>query len=146
MRKTVGHIKAVNAATLSIRAGETVGIVGESGSGKTTLALAIMRLLSSEGPIMFLGQQIQGRKSRDLRALRKDMQIVFQDPYGSLSPRMTIEQIIAEGLGVHGTDPGRGWVGSRDDASLSTRILGWPTPTHSYRPRDDPASKVGCAG
>jgi microcin C transport system ATP-binding protein len=107
MRKTVGHIKAVNAATLSIRAGETVGIVGESGSGKTTLALAIMRLLSSEGPIMFLGQQIQGRKSRDLRALRKDMQIVFQDPYGSLSPRMTIEQIIAEGLGVHGTDPGR---------------------------------------
>ena len=107
LRRTVGHIKAVNAASLSVRAGETIGIVGESGSGKTTLALAVMRLISSQGPISFLGRDIQGLSSRNLRPLRADMQIVFQDPYGSLSPRMTAQEIIAEGLGVHGTEPGR---------------------------------------
>jgi microcin C transport system ATP-binding protein len=101
LRRTVGHIKAVNAATLSVRAGETMGIVGESGSGKTTLALAIMRLIASEGPIHFMGQGIHTRRGREMRGLRRDMQIVFQDPYGSLSPRMTVEEIIAEGLGVH---------------------------------------------
>ena len=104
LRRTVGHVKAVNDATLSVRAGETLGIVGESGSGKTTLALAIMRLIASEGPVVFMGQDVQGRPQRALRDLRKDMQIVFQDPYGSLSPRMTVEQIIAEGLGVHRVD------------------------------------------
>ena len=102
LRRTVGHVKAVNAATLSVRAGETLGVVGESGSGKTTLALAIMRLISSQGPVVFLGRDVQGLKSADLRPIRKDMQIVFQDPYGSLSPRLTIEQIVAEGLAVHG--------------------------------------------
>jgi len=102
MRRTVGHVQAVNAATLSVRSGETVGIVGESGSGKTTLALAIMRLISSEGPVIFLGRDVQGLRSRELRPIRKDMQIVFQDPYGSLSPRMTVEQIVAEGLAVQG--------------------------------------------
>ncbi len=107
LRRTVGHIKAVNAATLSVRAGETLGIVGESGSGKTTLALAVMRLISSDGPVIFLGDDIQGWRSRQLRPLRRDMQIVFQDPYGSLSPRMTVEEIIAEGLTVHGSEPGR---------------------------------------
>ncbi|MEM9974849.1 MAG: ABC transporter ATP-binding protein [Pseudomonadota bacterium] len=107
LKTTVGHVKAVNAATLSVRAGETIGIVGESGSGKTTLALAIMRLLSSDGPVVFMGEDIQGWKSRKLRRLRRDMQIVFQDPYGSLSPRMTVEEIIAEGLTVHGTAPGQ---------------------------------------
>ncbi|MZR13476.1 dipeptide ABC transporter ATP-binding protein [Maritimibacter sp. DP07] len=107
LRRTVGHIKAVNAASFSVRAGETVGIVGESGSGKTTLALAVMRLISSEGPVVFLGDNIQGWKSKELRRLRRDMQIVFQDPYGSLSPRMTCEEIIAEGLAVHGLEPGR---------------------------------------
>jgi len=101
LKRTVGHIKAVNAATLSVRAGETVGIVGESGSGKTTLALAIMRLISSDGPVTFLGRNIQGLRSRQLRPIRADMQIVFQDPYGSLSPRMTVEEIIAEGLTIH---------------------------------------------
>ena len=101
MRRTIGHIKAVNGASLAIREGETLGIVGESGSGKTTLALAIMRLISSEGRIVFLGRDIQGLPNRDLRDLRRDMQMVFQDPYGSLSPRMSIEQIVAEGLGVH---------------------------------------------
>ena len=107
LKRTTGHVKAVNAASVSVRAGETLGIVGESGSGKTTLALAIMRLISSKGAIQFEGRDIQGLSSKDLRPLRADMQIVFQDPYGSLSPRMTVEQIIAEGLGVHGTDPGR---------------------------------------
>ena len=142
LRRTVGHVKAVNEATLSVRAGETLGVVGESGSGKTTLALAILRLVPSTGRIVFLGRDIarldetwdeadarraenplsdrieapleegiaaflrsKGRKA--MRAMRRHMQVVFQDPYGSLSPRMTVEQIIAEGLGVHGVDPGR---------------------------------------
>jgi microcin C transport system ATP-binding protein len=107
LRRTVGHIKAVNAATLQVRAGETLGIVGESGSGKTTLALAILRLISSQGPISLLGQRLDGLASAAMRAHRRDMQIVFQDPHGSLSPRMTAEQIIAEGLGVHGLQDGR---------------------------------------
>ena len=107
LRRTVGYVKAVNAATISVKRGETLGIVGESGSGKTTLALAIMRLISSEGQIVFMGQGIDGWKPRQMRPLRRDMQIVFQDPYGSLSPRMSIEQIIAEGLSVHGLEPGR---------------------------------------
>jgi len=105
--QTAGYIKAVNAATLSVREGETVGIVGESGSGKTTLALAIMKLIASKGGITFQGRAIEGFFEAQMRPLRRDMQVVFQDPYGSLSPRMTAEQIVAEGLGVHGVDPGR---------------------------------------
>ncbi len=107
LKRTVGHVKAVNAASFSVRAGETIGIVGESGSGKTTLALAVMRLIASKGQVVFLGEDIQGRAERTLRPLRRDMQIVFQDPYGSLSPRMTAEEIIAEGLSIHGLEPGR---------------------------------------
>ncbi|MEL6607772.1 MAG: ABC transporter ATP-binding protein [Pseudomonadota bacterium] len=105
LKRTVGYVKAVNDATLSVRAGETVGIVGESGSGKTTLALAIMRLIASENRIAFLGRDINRFGRRQMRPLRKDMQIVFQDPYGSLSPRMSIEQIVSEGLGVHNSIP-----------------------------------------
>ena len=107
LRRVVGHVKAVNDATLTVRAGETLGIVGESGSGKTTLALAIMRLIQSEGRIRFQGRGIETLRGRAMRPLRSAMQIVFQDPYGSLSPRMTVEQIIAEGLHIHGSDDGR---------------------------------------
>ncbi|RXV64728.1 microcin ABC transporter ATP-binding protein [Roseovarius sp. A46] len=107
LKRTVGHVKAVNDATLSVRAGETLGIVGESGSGKTTLALAIMRLIASQGGIRFAGEDVHGWSTRELRKRRAEMQIVFQDPFGSLSPRMSCAQIIAEGLGVHGNPGGR---------------------------------------
>jgi microcin C transport system ATP-binding protein len=118
LRRTVGHVKAVNAATVSVRRGETLGIVGESGSGKTTLALAVMRLISSKGPIVFQGQDVQGLSEKRLRPLRRQMQIVFQDPFGSLSPRMNVGQIIAEGLGVHGVEPGR------DRRAMVAEIMG----------------------
>ncbi len=108
LKKTVGHVKAVNEASIAVHAGETLGIVGESGSGKTTLALAIMRLIGSEGRITFAGEDVNGWSTRQLRRHRADMQIVFQDPYGSLSPRMTCAEIIAEGLGVHGNPAGPG--------------------------------------
>ncbi len=101
LRRVVDHVKAVDDVSITIRAGETVGVVGESGSGKTSLALAMLRLISSRGSIRFAGEEIQGRTTKELREMRKSMQIVFQDPYSSLSPRMTIAEIIAEGLKVH---------------------------------------------
>jgi len=101
LRRTVDYVKAVDGITIDIRQGQTLGVVGESGSGKTTLGLGLLRLISSEGPIRFLGQDIQGLSSKTLRPLRREMQVVFQDPYGSLSPRMSIGQIVAEGLKVH---------------------------------------------
>ncbi|KTS40098.1 microcin ABC transporter ATP-binding protein, partial [Methylobacterium radiotolerans] len=101
LRSTVGHIKAVDGVSLAVRKGETLGVVGESGSGKTTLGLALLRLISSDGPIVFLGKDIQGLRFKQMRPFRRDMQIVFQDPFGSLSPRMSIADIIAEGLEVH---------------------------------------------
>ncbi|VCU59758.1 Oligopeptide/dipeptide uptake family ABC transporter, ATP-binding protein [Tritonibacter mobilis] len=107
LKRTVGHVRAVNPMSLSVRAGETLGIVGESGSGKTTMALAIMRLIASEGEVRFQGQDLRKWSTRELRRLRKDMQIVFQDPFGSLSPRMTCQQIIAEGLAIHEVDQHR---------------------------------------
>ncbi|ABF65281.1 ABC transporter related [Ruegeria sp. TM1040] len=107
LKRMVGHVKAVNPMSLSVRAGETLGIVGESGSGKTTMALAIMRLIASEGEVRFQDQDLRQWSTRDLRRLRKDMQIVFQDPFGSLSPRMTCQQIIAEGLAIHEVDQHR---------------------------------------
>jgi microcin C transport system ATP-binding protein len=97
----VGHIKALNAATFDVKTSETLGIVGESGSGKSTVALALMRLIEFEGKINFDGKNIGKLKTKELRKMRSDMQIVFQDPFGSLSPRMTCAQIIAEGLEVH---------------------------------------------
>ncbi len=101
LRRTTGHIRAVNDASFTLNAGETLGVVGESGSGKTTLALAILRLLSPQGVIDFQGTDLTPLTPRQMRPHRRDMQIVFQDPFGSLSPRMTASQIIAEGLGVH---------------------------------------------
>jgi microcin C transport system ATP-binding protein len=98
LRSIVGHIKAVDGVSLSVRKGETLGVVGESGSGKTTLGLALLRLISSDGPIVFLGNKIQGLRFKEMRPFRRDMQIVFQDPYGSLSPRLSVAQIIEEGL------------------------------------------------
>jgi microcin C transport system ATP-binding protein len=101
MRRVVGHIKAVDGVSIAVRQGETLGIVGESGSGKTTLGLAILRLISSQGPIVFLGSTIAGLTFKEMRPFRLHMQIVFQDPYGSLSPRMSVSDIIEEGLWVH---------------------------------------------
>ncbi|PKQ09642.1 MAG: microcin ABC transporter ATP-binding protein [Alphaproteobacteria bacterium HGW-Alphaproteobacteria-12] len=100
LRRTAGYIKAVDDISLKLREGRTLGVVGESGSGKTTLGLAILRLLSSTGGIRFEGREIQGLKSKALRPLRRDMQIVFQDPYGSLSPRMSVSDIVGEGLRI----------------------------------------------
>ncbi len=98
LRRTVDHIKAVDGVSFKLRSGQTLGIVGESGSGKTTLGLAILRLVSSEGPIAYVGKRIDGFGYKEMRPLRREMQIVFQDPYGSLSPRLSVGQIIEEGL------------------------------------------------
>jgi microcin C transport system ATP-binding protein len=104
LRRTVGHVKACDGVSLQVREGHTVGVVGESGSGKTTLALGLLRLGLSTGSIRFEGENIQGRGMRAMRPLRRHMQMVFQDPFGSLSPRMSIGQIVGEGLRVH--EPG----------------------------------------
>ncbi|MBN9022767.1 MAG: ABC transporter ATP-binding protein [Rhizobiales bacterium] len=101
LRKTVGHVKAVDGVDIVVREGQTLGVVGESGSGKTTLGLALMRLISSNGKIVFLGKEIDGRSFKAMKPLRSEMQIVFQDPYGSLSPRMSVAEIIEEGLKIH---------------------------------------------
>jgi microcin C transport system ATP-binding protein len=103
LRRTIGAVKAVDGVSLRLRQGETVGVVGESGSGKTTLGLAVLRLIRSQGPIVYLGRRIDGLSFKAMRPLRRDMQIVFQDPYGSLSPRLSIADIVAEGLIAQGT-------------------------------------------
>jgi microcin C transport system ATP-binding protein len=100
LRRTAGYVKAVDGVSIKLRQGETVGVVGESGSGKTTLGLAILRLIRSEGRIVVLSRRIDGLESRAIRSLRKDMQVVFQDPYGSLSPRLSVADIVGEGLDV----------------------------------------------
>jgi microcin C transport system ATP-binding protein len=101
LRRTVGHVKAVDGITLTLRRGHTLGVVGESGSGKTTLGRALIRLEKSDGRIAFAGRDLQGLSGRELRPLRRRMQIVFQDPYGSLSPRLSVGQIVEEGLRIH---------------------------------------------
>jgi microcin C transport system ATP-binding protein len=101
LRRATSYVKAVDGVSLSVRAGQTVGVVGESGSGKTTLGLALLRLLKSRGNVQFDGRDLMAMKGDELRTLRREMQIVFQDPYGSLSPRMSIAQIVGEGLTVH---------------------------------------------
>src|SRR5690606_31792189 len=101
LRRTVDHIRAVDGIDVEVREGHTIGVVGESGSGKTTLGQALLRLISSKGSIRFDGRELQGLQFRELRPLRREMQVVFQDPYGSLSPRMSVAEIVEEGLKVH---------------------------------------------
>jgi microcin C transport system ATP-binding protein len=98
MRRTVGHVKAVDGVSIVVRQGQTVGVVGESGSGKTTLGLAILRLIRSEGTIVYSGRRIDSLDSNEMRPLRREMQIFFQDPFGSLSPRLSVAEIVEEGL------------------------------------------------
>ncbi|MBT6273325.1 MAG: ABC transporter ATP-binding protein, partial [Chromatiales bacterium] len=105
LRRTVGHIKAVDDVSLTVRAGQTLGVVGESGSGKSTLALALLRLEAAKGSFVFDGADLSTLRARALRAKRRHMQIVFQDPFSSLSPRMTVADIVAEGLLVHDIAP-----------------------------------------
>jgi microcin C transport system ATP-binding protein len=106
LRRVSGHIKAVSNLSLSLRQGETLGVVGESGSGKSTLAFAVTRLTDiTDGRIVFMGQEVQALPQKDFRSMRKDLQIVFQDPYGSLSPRLSVSQIVAEGLELLGLSP-----------------------------------------
>jgi microcin C transport system ATP-binding protein len=102
LRRTVDHVKAVDGIDFSLLQGQTLGIVGESGSGKSTLGMAILRLLSSQGAIRFQGQALDGLSQQAVRPLRRQMQVVFQDPFGSLSPRMCVSQIVGEGLRIHG--------------------------------------------
>ena len=101
LRRTVGYVKAVDGVSIALREGHTIGLVGESGSGKTTLGLALLRLERSAGGIHFDGKDLQALSQRDIRPLRRQMQIVFQDPFSSLSPRMSVAQIVGEGLEVH---------------------------------------------
>jgi microcin C transport system ATP-binding protein len=101
VRRTVGHIKAVDGVSLALRPGRTLGVVGESGSGKSTLALAVLRLVNGEGALTFSGRRVDAIPAREMRDVRRDLQIVFQDPYGSLSPRLTVREIVGEGLEVH---------------------------------------------
>ena len=115
LRRTVDYVRAVDGISLTLHKGETIGVVGESGSGKTTLGLGILRLLPSEGRIVFCGGDITTRTIKELRPLRQSMQIVFQDPFGSLSPRMTIGDIIAEGLDIHKL--------CKDDAEREQRVM-----------------------
>lgn len=118
LRRTVGHVKAVDGVDVGVREGETLGIVGESGSGKTTLAMAMLRLMPCEGRIVFLGKSIHDADKARLRALRRDLQVVFQDPFGSLSPRLSIAEIVGEGLTVHPPED----LGLRNQADRDRRI------------------------
>ncbi len=159
MRRTVDYVKAVDGLSLKLRAGQTLGIVGESGSGKTTLGLAILRLIASKGPIAYVGQRIDGLTTREMRPLRKNMQIVFQDPYGSLSPRLSVSQIIEEGLLIQRPDLDfaaaararqRGAPGGRARSGragpLPARVLRRPAPAHRHCARHGARAQVRDAG
>ncbi|MGE8943732.1 ABC transporter ATP-binding protein [Leptospira interrogans] len=134
LRRTVDHVKAVDGLSLKLHAGQTLGVVGESGSGKTTLGLAIMRLVSSQGPVAYLGKRIDGLNSRAMRPLRKEMQIVFQDPYGSLSPRLSVGQIIEEGLLIQ--QPGLGYQQRRERVAQALSEVGLPADAQDRYPHE----------
>ncbi len=127
-------MKAVDGVSIRIRQGETVGVVGESGSGKTTLGLAILRLISSQGPIVFLGENIDGLRSKAMRPKRRAMQVVFQDPYGSLSPRLSVAGIVEEGLLVQ--DKGMGWEARREAVARALTDVGLDPSTMDRYPHE----------
>jgi microcin C transport system ATP-binding protein len=118
LRRVAGHIRAVDGVNVTVHAGETVGLVGESGSGKSTMGYALLRLVNAEGCIRFDGIDLSELDKNRLRTLRADMQIVFQDPFGSLSPRLTVSEIVAEGLAVHEPGLSRTERGKRVAAAL----------------------------
>ena len=133
-RKTIGHVKAVDGISLTVREGQTVGVVGESGSGKTTLGLALLRLIRSQGPIAYLGQRIETLSVKEMRPLRRDMQIVFQDPYGSLSPRMSVAEIVEEGLIIQ--NPQLSWQERREIVARALSDTGLDPSTMDRYPHE----------
>ncbi|MGI9426799.1 MAG: ABC transporter ATP-binding protein [Hyphomicrobiaceae bacterium] len=134
LRRTVDHVKAVDGISLKVRAGQTLGVVGESGSGKTTLGLALLRLVASRGPIAYIGDRIDALNSRQLRPLRKQMQVVFQDPYGSLSPRLAVGQIIEEGLLIQ--RPELSYGERREAVGVALRDVGLDPDTQDRYPHE----------
>mgnify|MGYP001275123724 FL=1 len=135
LRRTVGHVKAVDGVNITIREGHTVGVVGESGSGKTTLAMGLLRLEKSEGPITFDDQRIDGFDFNEMRPLRREMQVVFQDPFSSLSPRMSVGQIIEEGLRLHGL-AGETYDERRDVISEALKEVDMPADAQDRYPHE----------
>jgi microcin C transport system ATP-binding protein len=133
-RSIKGHIKAVDGLDLIVRAGQTLGIVGESGSGKTTTGLAIMRLISSQGEITYKGQRIDGFNAKSMRPLRKDLQVVFQDPFGSLSPRLSVLQIVEEGLAIQ--NPSMSASERRDRVAIALEEVGLDSKTMDRYPHE----------
>jgi len=134
LKRTVDHVKAVDGLSLKLREGHTLGVVGESGSGKTTLGLALLRLISSRGRIAYVGKRLDGLKSKEMRPLRKHMQIVFQDPYGSLSPRLSVSQIIEEGLIIQ--DPKMDPSERRERVSVAMNEVGLDPATQDRYPHE----------
>ena len=134
LRRTVGYVKAVDGVSVSVREGQTLGVVGESGSGKTTLGLALLKLVSSDGNIAFDGHNLQSLRGNALRELRSDLQVVFQDPYSSLSPRLTAFQIVEEGLRVH--QPGEPYAARRERVTQALREVGLAARTMDRYPHE----------
>ena len=142
LRRDTGVVKAVDAIALSIRAGETVGVVGESGSGKTSLGLALLKLIPSQGPILFMGNRIDTLTLRAFRPMRRHLQLVFQDPYGALNPRMTVGEIIAEGLMVHQRVASGGRRAAKEEGASPATDHPSPITRHSPRFIDQQVDEI----